>query len=143
MLFRSVSKQFDRRMCRQVFEPKSSELLIDVSNRWKAEVGVGFEKFKKLGQPFAHGLRGRLLTHARILANGAATYKLAQPTNVLPDSAGAKPRSCCPAFTRRSFDALSNARRRRRCASGINFRIEFIARPANALRRGCCEDVDD
>src|SRR6266496_4107936 len=39
-------------------------------------------------------------------------------------SANAKPRPGCPALTRHSFDALSNARRRRRCTNGCNVAAE-------------------
>jgi hypothetical protein len=45
-----------------------------------------------------------------------------------------------PASTRRSSDAVSNARRRYRCANGSNFLIKFIARTTSALRRGGCEE---
>jgi hypothetical protein len=51
-----------------------------------------------------------------------------------------KPKLNRPAFTRRSFDAPSNVRRDYRCTKGSNFLIKFIARAANALRRGGCED---
>jgi hypothetical protein len=62
-------------MCRQVFEPENSDLLIDVSNRRIAKIRVGFEKLKKLGQPFAHGLRVGLFVHGDIVPTIESTDK--------------------------------------------------------------------
>src|ERR1022692_4551476 len=62
----------------QLFEPKSSELRIDFSNRRIAEISIGFEKLKELGQPFAHGLRVRLFAHAHIVPRHKRTDKPTQ-----------------------------------------------------------------
>ena len=62
-------------MSRQIFEPKSAKLLRDVSHRRIPEVGVCFEEFKKLGQPFALGLRVGLFIHARIVPRKKQTDK--------------------------------------------------------------------
>jgi hypothetical protein len=62
-------------MGRQVFKPKSARLLIDVSNRRISEVGVCLEEFKKLGQPFARGLRVGLFIHGHIVPTNDSTDK--------------------------------------------------------------------